>query len=69
MAALIVVFAEPLLRLMAASIDIIETSAEYIRIESIANIFGILFSFTSVALVALGKGKLLYILAFAKLVL
>ena len=69
MAALIFVFAEPLLKLMAASTDIIEASAEYIRIESVANIFGILFSFAGVALVAIGKEKLVYILAFAKLVL
>ncbi len=69
MAALIFVFAEPLLKLMAASADIIEASAEYIRIESVANILGILFSFAGVALVAIGKEKLVYILACAKLVL
>lgn len=69
MAAGILVFAEPLLKLMAASADILEASAAYIRIESIANIFGILFSFAGVALVAVGKEKLVYILAFAKLVL
>lgn len=69
LAALILGFAEPLLKLMAASVDIIEASAKYIRIESIANIFGILFSFSGVALVAIGKEKLIYILACAKLVL
>ena len=69
LAALIVVFAEPLLKLMAASVEIIEPSAEYIRIESVANIFGVLFSFSGVALVATGKDKLVYVLAFAKLVL
>lgn len=68
-AASIMIFAEPLLKLMATSTDIIEASAVYIRIESIANIFGILFSFACVALVAIGKEKYVYILTGAKLVL
>ena len=50
---LILIFAEPLLSAMAASPDIIRESATYIRIEAVANIFGILFSFVSVALVTL----------------
>lgn len=65
----IILFAEPLLKLMAASPDIITESATYIRIESVANVFGILLSFGSVALVSLGKAKLVYLLTAAKLVL
>ncbi len=61
--------AEPLLKLMAADASIVEASATYIRIESIANIFVILFSFTSVGLITLGKEKLVYILTGVKLVL
>ena len=68
LAAVIMIFATPLLKLMATSTDIIEASASYIRIESIANIFGILFSFSCVALVAIGRDKLVYILTGAKLV-
>ena len=68
-AAGIMIFAEPLLKLMATSTDIIEASAVYIRIESIANIFGIMFSFACVALVAIGKEKYVYILTGAKLIL
>lgn len=60
---------EPLLKLMATDASIIEASATYIRIESIANIFVILFSFTSVGLITLGKEKLVYILTGVKLVL
>ena len=60
---------EPLLRAMATDPSIIEASATYIRIESIANIFGILFSFASIGLIALGKDKLVYILTGVKLVL
>lgn len=65
----ILIFAEPLLLAMAASHDIIKESASYIRIEAIANIFGILFNFISVALVTIGKESIVYILTGAKLVL
>ena len=40
---IIVLFATPLLKLMAADPSILEASATYIRIEAVANIFGILF--------------------------
>ena len=69
LAVIIIAFAEPLLRAMAATPDIIAESATYIRIESVANIFGILLSFGSVALISLGKDKLVYLLTAAKLVL
>ena len=69
LSAVIIVFAKPLLQLMAASPDILDASATYIRIESVANIFGILYSFACVALVAVEKEKLVYILTGAKLVL
>ena len=62
-------YTEPLLRAMATDPSIIEASATYIRIEAIANIFGILFSFASIGLIALGKDKLVYILTGVKLVL
>ena len=66
---LIIVFAEGLLRFMAADASIIQASAQYIRIESVANVFNLLFSFVLVALVTLGKDKYVYILTGAKLVL
>ena len=66
---LILIFAEPLLSAMAASPEIIKESAVYIRIEGIANIWGILFSFVSVALVTLGKDRFVYMLTGVKLVL
>ena len=61
--------ANPLLEAMAADPSIIDASATYIRIEAVANIFGILFQFALVGLVALGKDKLVYILTGVKLVL
>lgn len=66
---LIVVFAKPLLRFMATDSNIIDASVEYIRIESIANVFSIAFSFMLVAMVTLGKEKYVYILTAIKLVL
>ena len=65
----IICYAKPLLFLMATDASIIDASAEYIRIESVANIFLILTQFTLVALVTINKGKYLYILTFARLIL
>lgn len=67
--AIILFAAEGLLKIMAASPEIIPESATYIRIESVANIFGILYSFVSVALISLGKDRMVYILTGARLVL
>ena len=69
LSAVIVCFTKPLLSLMATDASIIDASATYIRIESIANIFLILTQFTLVALVTINKSKYLYFLTFARLVL
>ncbi len=61
--------AEPLLHAMAASPDILAASAAYIRIESVAKLFGGLYSFACVALVAVGTEKPVYILTGVKLLL
>lgn len=66
---LIMIYAEQMLSAMATTKEIISESAKYIRIESIANIFGILLSFSSVALISIGKDKLIYILTVSKLLL
>ena len=66
---LVIVFAEPMLELMAADSAIIAASASYIRIESIANVFLILAQFVLVALVTINKSKYLYILTGMRLVL
>ncbi len=65
----IITCANPLLNVMAADPSIIDASAEYIRIETIANVFGILSQFALVGLVTLGKEKLVYILTGVKLFL
>ena len=69
LSAVIIAFAEPLLKLMAADASIIDASATYIRIESIANIFSILTQFALVALVTVNKSKYLYALTGVKLAL
>ena len=69
LSATVIVFTEPLLSVMATDAAILTESAAYIRIESVANVFGIMFSFASVTLVSLGKDKLVYILTGARLAL
>lgn len=69
LSAAIFCFTKPLLTLMAANKAIIDASAAYIRIESIANIFLILSQFVLVALVTVNKSKYIYILTFARLLL
>lgn len=62
-------FARPLLQLMAADKSILDASATYIRIESIANIFSVLAQFVLVALVSINKSRYLYVLTLARLAL
>lgn len=69
LSAVVFVFAEQLLMLMAADTAILAESAAYIRIESIANIFMVLTQFALVALVTMNKRKYLYLLTGARLVL
>ena len=69
LSATIILFAEPMLRLMAADQSILGASAAYIRIESVANIFSILAQFALVALVTVNKSKYLYVLTVARLIL
>jgi Na+-driven multidrug efflux pump len=69
LSAVVFIFAEQLLMLMAADTAIIADSVAYIRIESIANIFIVLTQFALVALVTMNKSKYLYLLTGARLIL
>lgn len=62
-------FTKPLLSFMATDKAIIDASATYIRIESVANIFLILSQFALVVLITINKSRYLYILTLARLVL
>lgn len=64
----LMVFARPLLGWMAATADIVDASISYIRIESVAALFGMLSSFTLVALVTLNRTQYLYLLTVARLI-
>ena len=66
---LIICFTKPLMQIMAVDKSILQESITYIRIESIANIFLILCSFTLVALVSLEKHQFVYLLTIVKLIL
>lgn len=59
----------PLLKAMATDSSIIDASITYIRIEAVANVFGILSQFALVGLVTLGKDKLVYTLTGVRLIL
>lgn len=65
----IIVLAKPLLSLMTTDKAIIDASATYIRIESMASIFSLAFNFIMVGMVTLGKEKYVYALTTVKLVL
>lgn len=67
--AIVMIFVHPLLNFMAVSPDIISDSASYIRIECVTNVFGILYSFICVALITLGRDKIVYAITAAKLIL
>ena len=69
LSAVIMLFAEPLLALMATDPSIIAASGTYIRIESIANLFAVLAQFVLVVLVTLDKRVYLYAFTGARLVL
>lgn len=66
---IIIIFTEPLLKIMATDVTIIDLSIDYIRLEAIANIFSILSSFVLVSLITLGKRKYVYILTFVRLII
>lgn len=65
----IIVLAKPLLSLITTDKAIIDASATYIRIESVASIFSLAFNFIMVGMVTLGKEKYVYALTTVKLVL
>lgn len=68
-AGLIIIFVNPLLKLMSVSPEIIGPSAVYIRIESIAAIFSVLVQFVLVGLITIGHDKDMYVLTVMKCVI
>ena len=66
---LVILFADPLLKAMATSPDIIDQSVQYIRLEAIAHVFTVLANFLLIVLITLGKDKFVYLLTGVKLIL
>ena len=64
---LMMIFVNPLLRLMATDTSILAQSASYIRIESVANVFVMLSSFALTALITLNRTKYIYMLTIIRL--
>ncbi len=69
LSALVFIFVNPLLHMMAAQTEITAESAVYIRIEAVANIFSPLVSFLMVVFTTLGKKKYIYFMRISKTVL
>ena len=68
LSSVIIIFAKPILSLMATDSTILEASANYIRIESIANILAMVCQFALIVLLTLDKSKYIYTLTFTRLV-
>ena len=64
---LIIALAKSLLSLMATDTSIINASATYIRIESVASIFSLAFNFVMVGMVTLGKEKYMFLIKRKKI--
>lgn len=66
---LLILFAEPLVRVMAQSPDLIEETVVYVRWESVASIFSTLWRYILLVLITLKKERYLYISLILQLVL
>jgi len=66
---LLIVFAEPLVRLMAQSPDLVEETVVYVRWESVASIFSTVWRYVLLVLITLKKEKYLYFSLFIQLIL
>lgn len=66
---IVIIFAEPLLKAMAISPNILNQSVEYIRLEAIANIFTVLANFVLIVLITCNKDRYVYLLTGLRLVL
>jgi Na+-driven multidrug efflux pump len=66
---LLIIFAEPLVRLMAQSPDLVEETVVYVRWESVASIFSTVWRYVLLVLITLKKEKYLYFSLFIQLIL
>lgn len=66
---IVIIFAEPLLKAMAISPNILNQSVEYIRLEAIAHIFSVSANFVLIVLITCNKDRYVYLLTGLRLVL
>jgi len=69
LSAIIILFCYPLVKFMGQDQSILSQTVNYIRLETVANIFYILFRFVLVVVVTIKKSKYLYILLCLQIVL
>lgn len=65
----LICFARPLIIYMAQDTNLIEQTVTYIRLETIASLFGTLFQFLMIAFITIKKDKNIYILLFIQMLL
>ncbi|MDR2790018.1 MAG: hypothetical protein LBB59_03470 [Campylobacteraceae bacterium] len=65
----LIVFAVPLIRLMAQNSGLITETAVYIRLETIANIFAVLLKFLIVVIITVKKVNYLYLILIVQMIL
>ena len=58
----IIVFARPIVLLMAQNVHLVDDTVTYIRLETIAAIFSALWKFTTTVMISLKKDRYIYIL-------
>ncbi|MFI3163822.1 MAG: multidrug transporter [Bacillota bacterium] len=68
-AILLIVFARPIIVGMAQDVALVDATVDYIRLETIANIFMLMVKFIIVVLVTIKKEKYLYIILALQMVL
>lgn len=66
---IIIIFAVPMIKIMAQDASLIAETATYIRLETVANIFATLVKFLIVVLVTIKKEKYLYIILIIQMIL
>ncbi len=66
---IIIIFAVPMIKLMAQDTTLIAETATYIRLETVANIFATLVKFFVVVLVTIKKEKYLYFILSVQMIL
>jgi Na+-driven multidrug efflux pump len=66
---LLIIFAMPIIHFMAQDVTLINQTATYVRLETIAEVFGMLFRYLLVVVVVMNKEKYIYYVLGLKMIL